>query len=170
MTLVPAKIDWSTMDTPTGPLTFLVGPDGVVAGGFTADPTSLQARLRGPTELIQRRSLGVVSTAAAAYFRGDVSALDHVPVVQSGGPFIQTVWRTLRAIPAGQTVTYTELAERAGRPDAVRAAAAGCATNLVAPIVPCHRVVGRDGTLRGYYYGLSVKRWLIDHEAKSVRS
>jgi methylated-DNA-[protein]-cysteine S-methyltransferase len=160
------------MDTPIGPLTFLVGPDGVVAGGFTTDPTSLQVRLPMPSrvaELVERNSLGEISTATNAYFGGDVTAWDRLPVVQHGGPFIQQVWHTLRTIPAGNVVTYTELAALAGRPDAVRAAAAGCATNLVAPIVPCHRVVGRDGTLRGYYYGLSVKRWLIDHEAKAVR-
>lgn len=168
-----AKIEWSTMDTPVGPLTFLIGPDGVMGGGFTTDPTSLQVRFPMPNrvaELVERNSLGEVSATAEAYFRGEVTAWDHLPVAQTGGPFIQQVWRTLRTIPAGETVTYTELAALAGRPDAVRAAAAGCATNLVAPIVPCHRVVGRDGMLRGYYYGLSVKRWLIEHEAKSARS
>ena len=164
------KIEWSTMDTPAGPLTLLTIADGVVAGGFTTEPASLHERLTAPlraAELIERRSLGEVSAAAKCYFAGEVTAWDTLPVVQRGGPFLEKVWRTLRAVPAGETVTYTELAALAGRPEAVRAAAQGCARNLVAPIVPCHRVIGRDGTLRGYYYGLPVKRWLLDHEAEN---
>jgi len=164
------KLEWSTMDTPVGPLTFIASPDALVAGGFTTDPISLHQRLATPlksAELVQRRSLGEFSTAAGQYFAGDLTAWDTIPVTQTGGPFLEKVWRTLRQIPPGETVTYTELAAMAGRPEAVRAAAQGCARNLVAPIVPCHRVVGRDGTLRGYYYGLAVKRWLLDHEAEN---
>lgn len=162
------KIEWTTMDTPPGPLTLLAGPDGLLAGGFVAGPETLQARLPAPdrgAELIERRSLGAVTDAVGRYFAGELAAWDDLPVVQTGGPFITAGWRALRSIPAGETVTYTELAAMAGRPAAVRAAAQACARNLVAPIVPCHRVIRTDGSLGGYYYGLAVKRWLIDHEA-----
>jgi methylated-DNA-[protein]-cysteine S-methyltransferase len=70
----------------------------------------------------------------------------------------------MRQIPPGETWSYAELAAKAGRPQAVRAAGQACARNLVAPFVPCHRVVRSGGSLGGYYYGLAVKRWLLDHE------
>jgi len=73
----------------------------------------------------------------------------------------------MRQIPPGQTWSYAELAAKAGRPDASRAAGSACARNLVAPFVPCHRVVRSDGTLGGYYYGLPVKEWLLAHEGRS---
>jgi len=71
----------------------------------------------------------------------------------------------MRTIPAGRTWTYARLAAEAGRPTAVRAAGSGCARNLLAPIVPCHRVVRSGGGLGGYFYGLDVKRWLLQHES-----
>ena len=78
----------------------------------------------------------------------------------------------MREIPPGETITYAELAERAGNPRAVRAAGSACARNLIAPIVPCHRVVrsGESRNLGGYYYGLSTKEWLLEHERKSVQA
>jgi methylated-DNA-[protein]-cysteine S-methyltransferase len=74
------------------------------------------------------------------------------------------VWRALRNVPGGAAVTYTELAALAGRPAAVRAAASGCATNLVALVVPCHRIVRTDGGLGGYLFGTDVKESLLRHE------
>src|SRR5207342_3389453 len=99
-----------------------------------------------------------------AYVAGDLAALDAVPVRQPGGPFLQEAWRVMRQIPAGTTWTYAELAAKAGRPSAVRAAGGACAHNLVAPFVPCHRVLRTGGSLGGYYYGLDVKQWLLTHE------
>ncbi len=160
------KLEWSTIDTPTGPLTLVVGPDGLVAGGFKAHASELQLpKPLRDAELVERGSLGEATKTAERYFAGDLTAWDTLPVMQIGGPFISEAWRALRAIPAGTTVTYTELAALAGRPDAIRAAAQACATNMIAPIVPCHRVIRTDGSLGGYYYGLPVKRWLLDHEA-----
>jgi methylated-DNA-[protein]-cysteine S-methyltransferase len=75
------------------------------------------------------------------------------------------VWSGLREVPAGSTVTYTELAATTAKPRAIRAAGTACGRNLVAPIVPCHRALRSDGSLGGYYYGLDVKQWLLDHEA-----
>ena len=83
---------------------------------------------------------------------------------QPGGPVRRRMWAELRRVPAGATVSYTELATRAGSPKASRAAGSACASNLIAPMVPCHRVVRGDGGLGGYYYGLDRKEWLLRHE------
>ena len=114
--------------------------------------------------MVRTDDLGAVTDAVQAYFDGDVDALDQVPVRQPGGAFTQHAWDAMRTIPAGSTWSYAELATKAGNPAAVRAAGAACAHNMVAPFVPCHRVVRTGGNLGGYYYGLAVKRWLLDHE------
>jgi methylated-DNA-[protein]-cysteine S-methyltransferase len=105
-----------------------------------------------------------VSDAVAAYTDGDVDALDAVAVRQPGGSFLQAAWDAMRTVPAGRTVSYAELARLAGRPNAVRAAGSACARNMVAPFVPCHRILRSDGSLGGYYYGLPVKAALLRHE------
>lgn len=162
MTLESTTLESTTIATTIGPLT-LVADDGVlIAGGFTDD----LERLRLPdAEVRSVRDLGDITKAWSAYEDGDLTALDRLPVRQPGGSFMQDAWEALRGIEPGEPVTYTELARRAGRPDAVRAAAMACARNLIAPMVPCHRVIRTDGGLGGYYWGLPVKRWLLDHEA-----
>lgn len=106
-----------------------------------------------------------VAVALRRYAAGDLGALDEIAVAQTGTPFRAAVWDTLRTIPPGRTITYTDLAALSGRPSAVRAAASGCATNRVPLIVPCHRVVRGDGTLGGYAFGLPLKARLLAHEA-----
>jgi methylated-DNA-[protein]-cysteine S-methyltransferase len=160
----------STVQTPAGPLTIVVSDEGAVrAAGFTTDVAQLLAlvhpSLRAPTR--QRADLGAVSAAVAAYFDGDLSAIDTVPVEQrTGGAFRDRAWHVLREVKPGLPVTYTAYAELAGHPRAVRAAAAACARNAAALFVPCHRVLRTDGTLGGYRWGLPVKRWLLDHEGR----
>jgi methylated-DNA-[protein]-cysteine S-methyltransferase len=78
------------------------------------------------------------------------------------------VWQALRAIPHGQTRTYGQLAEAIGRPTAVRAVGLANGANAIAVIVPCHRVIGRDGTLTGYAGGLERKQWLLRHESRTL--
>ncbi|MBI5710801.1 MAG: methylated-DNA--[protein]-cysteine S-methyltransferase [Candidatus Eisenbacteria bacterium] len=104
-------------------------------------------------------------TALAAYFDGEVSALDAVVVDMGGTPFQRRVWETLRIIPAGKTWSYSDLAHAVGAPRAVRAVGAANARNPVSLMVPCHRVIAADGTLGGYGGGLERKRWLLAHEA-----
>lgn len=82
-----------------------------------------------------------------------------------GSEFQRAVWRELQTIPAGSTVSYTEIAQRIGRPTAARAVAHACATNPVAVIIPCHRVVASDGALSGYRWGIERKRALLEREA-----
>jgi methylated-DNA-[protein]-cysteine S-methyltransferase len=117
-----------------------------------------------PDDVADHPTLDGVVRAVERYAAGDLSALDGVPVEQPGGPFFQQAWAAMRAIPAGTTTTYTELAAAAGSPMAVRAAGSACARNLVAPFVPCHRVLRTGGLLGGYYFGLDVKRALLTHE------
>ncbi|HEV8439104.1 MAG TPA: methylated-DNA--[protein]-cysteine S-methyltransferase [Methylomirabilota bacterium] len=105
-----------------------------------------------------------LSSRLRAYLAGDLAAIDDIPVEAGGTSFQRDVWKALRRIPAGTTVTYTDLARAIGRPAAVRAVAAANARNPVAIVVPCHRVVGRDGSLTGYGGGLWRKRWLLSHE------
>lgn len=105
-----------------------------------------------------------VRRAVRAYAAGELAALDQVRVVEPRTPFQTQVQQALRAIGPGHPITYTELAAETGRAAAVRAAASACATNLVALIVPCHRVVRTDGGLGGYLFGTELKAALLDHE------
>jgi len=99
-----------------------------------------------------------------AYFQGDARALETVPWHACGTAFQLTVWEALCTIPAGETLSYAGLAARIGRPSAVRAVGLANGANPVAVVVPCHRVIGTDGSLTGYGGGLPRKRWLLDHE------
>ncbi|RGE19149.1 methylated-DNA--[protein]-cysteine S-methyltransferase [Leucobacter sp. wl10] len=150
--------------------------DGAIrAAGFAtdADPegSSLMDRLVRLDASLSARGLaaspsddGPIPDALRAYARGDLASIDALPVAQPETSFRGAVWRALRGVPAGRAVTYTELASLAGRPAAVRAAASGCANNLVALVVPCHRIVRTDGGLGGYLFGVDIKERLLRHE------
>lgn len=159
----------TTMATPAGPLTILATDTGVVrAAGFTADTAAVLATLppgwRGDPRL--RPDLGVITKAVTAYLSGDLDRLDEIPVVQRSddGSFLSDAWRTLRQVRPGEVISYSELAARAGRPAAVRAAAGACARNAAALFVPCHRVRRADANAGGYRWGIEVKEWLLSHE------
>ena len=159
----------STMHTPAGPLTIVLSEAGAVrAAGFTSSVDDLLPLIH-PDLLGETRpaaDAGDVGRAVQSYFDGELTTIDEVPVEQrTGGEFMAHAWRVMRDIKAGQPVTYTAYAQMAGRPAAIRAAAAACARNPVAFFVPCHRVLRTDGTLGGYRWGLPVKRWLLDFEA-----
>jgi methylated-DNA-[protein]-cysteine S-methyltransferase len=114
--------------------------------------------------LARRTNPAGLTDAIAAYFAGDLAAIDGLPVETRGTPFQRAVWSGLRAIPCGTTVSYSELARRIGRPAAVRAVGLANGANPVGVVVPCHRVIGKGGTLVGYGGGLERKRWLLAHE------
>lgn len=153
----------TTLDTPVGALALLVRDEALIAAGFTSVDDQF-GRLHTTAGLRVVTDLGPFSAALRSYFDGDVTAPDTLPVSQPGGGFRQAAWKVMREVPAGETISYAELASRAGNPNAVRAAGSACATNMVAPIVPCHRIVRTGGSLGGYYYGLSTKEWLLAHE------
>jgi methylated-DNA-[protein]-cysteine S-methyltransferase len=150
-----------TVSTPVGSLAVVCDGEVVVASGFGALDQLIE-RLGDAVEVVEPS--GPVHDVVVRYLAGDPRALDAVAVRQPGGPFSQEAWRAMRDIPPGQTWSYRELATKAGRPDAIRAAGTACARNRVAPFVPCHRVVRSDGSLGGYAYGLDVKRWLLGLE------
>ncbi|MGI5125797.1 methylated-DNA--[protein]-cysteine S-methyltransferase [Pseudonocardia sp. CA-107938] len=160
----------ATIQTAIAPFTAIVDDDGaVIAAGWTADVDALlpviHPALR-PAEVVEG-DIGPVADAIVRYHDGDLSAIDAVPVRQRSGPFLEHAWDVLRTVPAGAPVTYTEFAAKAGRPAAIRAAASACAKNAVALFVPCHRVLGTDGTMRGFRWGTDVKRALLAHEAQA---
>jgi methylated-DNA-[protein]-cysteine S-methyltransferase len=159
-------ISASTLTTPAGPLTVFTDGDTVVAAGFTADADRLYDRMPDTGGYTTVDDLGDVTKALMRWLEGDLTALDEVQVRQAGTPYQQAIWTALTEIPAGQTVSYGTLAERAGAPTAARAAGSACGRNLIAPFVPCHRAVQSGGGLGGYEYGLPVKRWLLDHESR----
>ena len=105
-----------------------------------------------------------IAARIIAFIESPARALDLL-LDMRGSEFQREVWRALRGIPAGRTATYTEVARRLGRPNAVRAVAAACAANPLAVVVPCHRVVRSDGGLAGYRWGIDRKRALLAREA-----
>ncbi len=111
-----------------------------------------------------RASRSAAHLALDAYFAGDIRALETVPTATAGTAFQRTVWRALRDIPAGETRSYGQLAAAIGQPRAVRAVGLANGANPVGIIVPCHRVVGANGSLTGYGGGLERKRWLLEFE------
>jgi methylated-DNA-[protein]-cysteine S-methyltransferase len=166
---MPAPILATVLDTPAGDLSLLTLDGTLIAAGFTGDPAAMQGRLEpalraAPLTPAGDGDLAWLVKPMRDYFAGDLTAPDGLPVRQPGGPGRQRMWQLMRGVPPGCTVTYTELAALAGVPSAPRAAGAACAANLIAPVIPCHRILRSDGSLGGYYYGLPVKNWLLRHE------
>jgi O-6-methylguanine DNA methyltransferase len=125
----------------------------------------------GSYELMPGEGAGDPGQSLEAYFAGDLTALDRVPVRTAGTEFQRSVWAALRLIPPGTTTSYGRLAATIGKAKASRAVGLANGSNPVAIAVPCHRVIGADASLTGYGGGLDRKRWLIDHEARySVRT
>jgi methylated-DNA-[protein]-cysteine S-methyltransferase len=101
------------------------------------------------------------------YFKGKRKEFT-VPVEQKGTPFQQSVWKELVNIPLGKTISYMQLAKKLGNPKSIRAVGTANGCNNVCIIVPCHRVIGSDGSLTGYGGGLWRKKWLLEHESKMI--
>jgi methylated-DNA-[protein]-cysteine S-methyltransferase len=121
-------------------------------------------------KISERRSHSSVRGRLESYFAGDLSALDPIVVETGGTDFQREVWRALREIKPGETVSYGALANRIGRPRAIRAVGLANGSNPIGIVVPCHRVVGADASLTGYAGGLERKRWLLQHEGRVAKS
>jgi AraC family transcriptional regulator of adaptative response/methylated-DNA-[protein]-cysteine methyltransferase len=158
------------LDTPIGAMLTVVDGAGVHLLEFAerkALPTEIE-RLRkrvGPICFGQHAMLDTLARQVEQYFAGRSITFD-VPVVQKGTGFEATVWDALRRIPAGATRSYGEIARFIDRPDAARAVARANGANQVAIIVPCHRVIGADGSLTGYGGKIWRKQWLLEHERR----
>lgn len=150
----------SRINTPLGPLTAAATAAGLAGLWFDG-----QRHHPGPIEapMDDRQPwLAATATVLAAYFKGQ--ALAAVPLDLQGTAFQKAVWQALLGIAPGRTSTYAEVASQAGSPAAVRAAGAAIGRNPVSILVPCHRVIGRDGSLTGYAGGLDRKQALLTLE------
>lgn len=157
----------TTVSTPDGPFTVVERDGAVLASGWTAELSELTGQIH-PTlraEPVRYASkLSSITDAVTAYYDGDLSAIEAVPVHQLSGPFRNHAWEVLRTVAPGKPVTYSEYARLAGRPAAVRAAAGACAFNAAALFVPCHRVIRTDGSLGGFRWGVAIKTSLLTRE------
>ena len=148
----------TTLETPVGPLRLVASDVGLRSVSFRAEAPGPHA-VDGDSPVLDEaaRQLG-------EYFAGTRTAFT-IPLDLRGTPFQLDAWRRLAEIPYGETVSYAEQARRVGRPRAVRAIGAANGSNPVPIVLPCHRVIGSDGSLTGFGGGLDVKRALLDHEA-----
>lgn len=156
----------ASIKTPIGTL-YLISHDQVLlASGFKSfnDLHQGLSPEDAALELKNVQKIAKISDLISDYFDGDLMAINSIEVRQPGAKFSQNVWKSLRKIPAGQTWSYAELAKKSGSADAVRAAGTACANNLIAAVIPCHRIVKSGGALGNYAYGAKVKEWLLRHE------
>ena len=158
---------FTVLPSPIGELTCLVRNDVLVGVAFDGDAGGTLGKVRrrfAGEEVRDAREAGGVRAAFARYFGGDTSALDALAVDPGGTPFQAKVWMSLREIAAGKTWSYEDLARRVGSPAAVRAVGAANGANPLPLVLPCHRVIGKNGKLVGYGGGMERKTWLLRHE------
>lgn len=160
------------IETPVGPLLMVADDEGTLRVLEFHDRKErwqphLEKRFDGARLTEKRNAFGHAKTLAR-YFDGDIAAIDRIPASGAGTAFQQSVWTALRTIPGGATLSYGALARQIGRPAAVRAVGLANGANPIAIVVPCHRVIGSDGSLTGYGGGLERKRWLLAHEARNA--
>ncbi len=164
----PETLTLDSIATPLGPALVVTDEVGAVCAFDFEDYEDrlrrLMARHHPRAAMVDGDSPWTVKTAVAAYFDGDVRALDGLAVRTRGTDFQREVWAALRAIPPGETRSYGQLAVAVGRPKAMRAVGLANGSNPIGIIVPCHRVIGANGTLTGYAGGIERKRWLLAHE------
>ena len=157
------------LETPLGTMYLAIDDGALSEAGFvetwarpidTPDPDSDLDDLSAPAQRVR--------DAIAGYFDGDVEAIDAVPIAPRGTDFQRAVWRAIREVPAGETVSYQQIAHAVGKPAAYRAVGAATGRNPVGIAVPCHRIVRADGGLGGYGGGLDRKEWFLEHERKHL--
>lgn len=166
--LLPLRVD--RLATPIGELLIVADGEGRLRAIDWSDHESRMRRLldryydAGRYAISAASNPGGLTKAMSAYFEGDHEAIDRLPVETAGTPFQRGVWQALRGIRSGTTISYAELARRIGSPRAVRAAGLANGQNPIGIVLPCHRVIGSNGTLTGYGGGLPRKKWLLEHE------
>lgn len=166
------RIAYATVDSPLGRLLVAATERGISAVCLGDSDATLEAALRQeyPAAEVSRDEsrLGQWVEAILRYLEGREPHLD-LPVDVQATAFQWRVWQELRAIPPGRTRSYGEIARRLGQPTAARAVARACATNPVALVIPCHRVVGESGALTGYRWGVERKRKLLEAEGREAQ-
>ena len=160
-------VQLTTLESPIGPLSVAARGSRVCLVHFGKPSayvrTSLSRWYPGG-QVKEVDDAGGARAILRRYFDGDLRSLDEIDVELHGTEFQQRVWTALRSVPAGTTASYSELARRVGAPAAVRAVGAANGSNPVAVVLPCHRIIGSNGSLTGYGGGLHRKRWLLNHE------
>jgi methylated-DNA-[protein]-cysteine S-methyltransferase len=160
--IAPARA-WDVYESPIGPLTLTASSRGLSGVSFPGRGPARSDADRDPETLAPARA------ALEAYFAGERRSFADLALDLDPTPFERAVWTALREIPFGATVSYAELADRIGRPDRVRAVGATVGRTPVPIVVPCHRVIGADGSLTGYGGGLQRKGALLELEQRVVR-
>jgi methylated-DNA-[protein]-cysteine S-methyltransferase len=157
---------YSRLDSPIGEL-LLTGDGNSVTGIWMPSYRSEWKR----TKALERDDAALGSTRAqlTEYFAGERSGFD-LPLAPEGTSFQRKVWNALCEIPYGETISYGELARRIGQPTAARAVGLANGSNPLPIVVPCHRVIGADGSLTGFGGGIERKRWLLAHERRFVKT
>ena len=156
----------SSLKTPIGTLNLIADGKLLLGANFSsvkALKDGLDDRYLG-SEFRIVRTITHISPLIADYFAGDLAAINAIKVSQPGGAFSQASWKFMRKVRAGTVISYSQLAEKAGSPKAVRAAGSACAKNAIVLVVPCHRIVKTGGALGNYAYGVNKKAWLLRHE------
>lgn len=162
MSTIQPKTRYCVIGSPVGLLTLVDGGDGLSAIHFSRGPLAADAPAGALEDF---RPFRTVVRQLEEYFRGGRTTFE-LPLALSGTPFQLAVWNALKEIPFGETRSYSEIAHAIGRPDACRAVGAANGRNPIPIVIPCHRVVGADGSLTGFGGGLQAKRWLLDHETQ----
>ena len=161
-------IHWATLDSPLGPLLVAANDAGLTALYFETrrhPPATADWVPVSDADTPAARTIAAAHAQLAEYFAGTRTTFT-LPLAAAGTPFQRQVWDALRAIPFGATVRYGELATTLGAPRATRAVGAANGRNPISIVVPCHRVIGADGSLTGFGGGIERKRWLLDHERR----
>jgi methylated-DNA-[protein]-cysteine S-methyltransferase len=157
--------------TPIGELAFLTDDTSLRALDFSDsfdEAVRAFTRRHGQVTVDDRNDPLGIRAKLDAYFGGDILAIDAIPAIPDGTPFQQSVWRHLRSVSAGTTTTYGTIARALGAPSSTRAVGAANGANPIPLVIPCHRVIGADGTLTGYGGGLHRKEWLLRHEGAEI--
>lgn len=160
-------IDIATIDSPLGKLTAAARGRLVCLVHFGSPTAAVKSTLASwyPDSVVEQAvDPGGAVGVLRRYFAGDFESLDEIEVELNGTAFQRNVWLALRTVKAGSTMSYAQLAGQVGSPAAVRAVGAANGANPVAVVLPCHRIIGSNGSLTGYGGGLHRKRWLLDHE------
>ena len=152
------------LESPVGLLSLAVDEDGAVRALSFGEGAARTAARFYPKAAIDTGEAPDATDRLQAYFGGDHGAVGGIAWAVQGDGFAQRVWRALAEIPAGTTISYGEMARRAGEPGGAQAAGAALNANPIAVVLPCHRVVGADGSMTGFGGGLERKTWLLRHE------
>ena len=161
-------MDQVTLETPLGPVILAFSEAGLKKLKFVGDQTKPAGAAPAPppkNAAVIKKWRRIIK-ALEDYFGGQPAAFDNLPLDLEGSPFHLRVWQELQKIPAGETISYQEMARRLGNPNASRAVGQACGANPIPLIVPCHRVIAKSGALGGFSSGLKRKRWLLEHEQR----